>query len=197
LNSEFVAAGMRNDADGVDTMRHVFVLLTSLGMQESRGRYCEGDDTLGSSTDETAEVGLFSSSYNATSAIPQYPSLATKYAGSKALLDIFQEGVDMRKGDSEVSGSGSVLEFQRLSKQCPAFAVEFAALGLRRIKSHWGPVSRRNVEISPACDEMLRKVQALVDEMSKSDPQGFEGIRSGIMDAPVAPSAVTTTPSGA
>ena len=193
LNNEFVAAGMHNDADAVDTMRHVFVLLASLGMQETRGRYCEGDDILVSNPDENAAVGLFSSSYNATSAIPQYQLLVTKYAGSKALLDIFQEGVDLRKGDSEISGVGSVLEFQRLSKQCPAFAVEFAALGLRSIKSHWGPVHRRTVEITPACDEMLRQVQTLLDEMSKKDPQGFEGIRLKIMDAPVAP----TSPSGA
>jgi hypothetical protein len=37
--ARFRAAGMSNASDGVDTLRHVFVLLIGLGMMESAGRY--------------------------------------------------------------------------------------------------------------------------------------------------------------
>ena len=42
--SEFAALGMRNDVSGLDTLRHLFVLMIGLGMRESSGRYCEGRD---------------------------------------------------------------------------------------------------------------------------------------------------------
>ena len=41
---QFAALGMRNDVSGIDTLRHLFVLLIGLGMRESSGRYCEGRD---------------------------------------------------------------------------------------------------------------------------------------------------------
>ena len=36
--------GMRNDVSGIDTLRHLFVLMIGLGMRELSGRYCEGRD---------------------------------------------------------------------------------------------------------------------------------------------------------
>jgi hypothetical protein len=42
--SEFAALGMNNDVSGIDTLRHLFVLMIGLGMRESSGRYCEGHD---------------------------------------------------------------------------------------------------------------------------------------------------------
>ena len=41
---QFMAAGMRTIEDGIDTLRHLFVLLLGLGARESSGRYCEGRD---------------------------------------------------------------------------------------------------------------------------------------------------------
>ena len=37
---------MRNDVSGIDTLRHLFVLMIGLGMRELSGRYCEGRDQL-------------------------------------------------------------------------------------------------------------------------------------------------------
>ena len=42
--SRFAALGMRNDVSGIDTLRHLFVLMIGLGMRELSGRYCEGRD---------------------------------------------------------------------------------------------------------------------------------------------------------
>ena len=38
---KFRDAGMNNSVAGVDTLRHLFVLLTGLGMRESSGKYCK------------------------------------------------------------------------------------------------------------------------------------------------------------
>ena len=57
---EFSQLGMDNSAPGVDVLRHLFVLLTGLGMRESSGRHCEGRDMdAGNTGADTAEAGLF------------------------------------------------------------------------------------------------------------------------------------------
>jgi hypothetical protein len=177
LNEEFAAAGMRNDADGADTLRHLFVLLTGLGMKESSGRFSEGIDVTNPSS--TGEAGLFATEYFIGQKIPLYSSLLSKYANSSALLDIFLEGVSVALYDTEfVIGPGS--DFQRISKRCPAFAVEIAALGLRTVRNHWGPILRRQVEILPECDQMFRQVQKLIDDT----PNGVPDIRNSLMVDP-------------
>jgi len=162
---EFHTAGMDNESAEVDTLRHLFVLLTGLGMRESSGRYCEGRDlSADNTTADTAEAGLFQMSYDARSASPFLPQLFQQYLASPSgFVDIFQEEVPCDSSDFENFGHGDGKEFQRLLKACPAFAVEFAALGLRNIRSHWGPVTRREVEIRSECDEMLKQVQHVVD----------------------------------
>jgi len=161
----FAAAGMPNDLAGVDTLRHLFVLLIGLGMRESSGKYCEGRDRSASNTTaETAEAGLFQTSFNAMRASSLLPMLFAKYsANPDGFVDVFREGVRCSAASLENFGSGEGREFQRLSKECPAFAVEFAAVGLRHIRKHWGPIRTRAAEVRSECDEMLLEVQRLVD----------------------------------
>jgi hypothetical protein len=163
---EFAALGMSNAAAGADTLRHLFVLLVGLGMRESSGRYCEGRDRAAANVKaETAEAGLFQTSYNAKSAHPTMPQLFRQYAASPSgFLDVFREGVRCTSAGLENFGTGDGAEFQRLSKACPAFAAEFTAVGLRNRRRHWGPINRKGVEIRPECDAMLLQVQRLVDE---------------------------------
>lgn len=166
----FAAAGMNNDTDGIDTLRHLFVLLIGLGMRESSGRYCEGRDrSAGNTTAETAEAGLFQTSFNARHASPLLPVLFAQYlANPSGFLDVFQEGVRCSALDLENFGSGDGREFQRLSKECPAFAAEFAAVGLRNVRKHWGPITRRGVEVRPEADALLRQVEVCVDAAATS-----------------------------
>jgi hypothetical protein len=161
----FAEAGMNNDAAGAETLRHLFVLLFGLGMSESSGRYCEGRDrSAENTTAETAEAGLFQTSYNARRASPLLPVLFTQYSENPSgFLEVFKEGVRCRDRDLENFGSGDGEKFQHLSKTCPAFAVEFAALGLRHVRKHWGPITRRQAEIRKECDSMLREVEAVVN----------------------------------
>ena len=169
LDAEFTAAEMDNSADGVATLRHLFVLLTGLGMRESSGIYCTGRDQSASNTSaDTAEAGLFQTSYNAHRANPLLSQLFQWYLANPAgFLDVFQEGVQPCSASNlQNFGSGDGAEFQRLSKDCPDFAAQFAAIGLRNIRKHWGPINMKTAEIRPDCDAVLLQVQQAVDDGS-------------------------------
>ena len=163
---QFAALGMQNDKDGADTLRHLYVLLTGLGMRESSGRYCEGRDKDAHNTAaNTAEAGLFQSSYNLIGKSALMQQIFTSYAGSTELLSVFQEGVHCKPADLENHGSEkNGLAFQQLSKSCPAFAVELAALGLRLRRSLWGPINGKTAELRFECDWMLLQVQHAVKQ---------------------------------
>ena len=160
-------ASMDNSKAGPDTLRHLFVLMLGLGMRESSGRYCEGRDRSAHNTSaETAEAGLFQTSFNARRASPLLPKLFTLFSATPtpSYLDLFKQGVRARAGDQENYGDGDGRDFQKLSKECPFFAVEFAAIGLRNIRKHWGPINRRDAEIKADADGMFKEVQQLVDQ---------------------------------
>jgi hypothetical protein len=164
-SERFEAAGMSNDNSGAETLRHLFVLLMGLGMRESSGRYCEGRDRSASNvTANTAEAGLFQTSFNARTASPLLPQLFTQYSENPSgFVEIFKEGVHCKSSDLENFGSGTGRDFQRLSKECPAFAAEFAGVCLRNLRTHYGPINTRAAEIRTAADAMLRQVQDAVD----------------------------------
>jgi Bacterial SH3 domain len=165
-SQQFAAAGMNNDAAGADTLRHLFVLMLGLGMRESSGRYCEGldKDAPQNATAGKAEAGLFQTSYNAKNANPLLPKLFQHYlAQPSGFVEIFQEGVTCKASDIKNYGSGAGKEFQRLSKECPAFAAEFAAVALRNTRAHWGPITSRKAEIRSESNAMFMQVQNAVE----------------------------------
>ena len=159
---------MRNDASGIDTLRHLFVLMIGLGMRESFGRYCEGYDRSASNTSaDSAEAGLFQMTWDVHRASRQIPRLLDEYQeNGGGYREIFCEGVTPHRGDLDNFGSGTGLRFQQLCKDCPGFAVEAAAVGLRNLRTHWGPINRREAELRPEAEEMLQQVQRLVTGMS-------------------------------
>ena len=131
-------------------------------MRESSGKYCEGRDRAASA--KSAETGMFQASFDATNANPLLGQLFEQYLSKPSgFAETFKEGVRCRASDLQNFGSGKGREFQRLSKECPAFAVEFAALGLRLFRTHWGTINRREVEIRPEGNVMLLQVQNFVD----------------------------------
>ena len=164
---EFKAAGMRNDVDGADTLRHVFVLLYGLGMRESAGQYCKGRFKKTNTDPETAPAGLFQTSFNARNFSPLLKEMIKNFPRTPptaGLLRVFREGVPAcTTQDAENVGTGEGQEFQRLSKDSPAFAAEFTALALRKASQHWEPVQKKTVEIRRECDAMFKQVQDLVD----------------------------------
>jgi uncharacterized protein (TIGR02594 family) len=167
-DSHFAALGLRNGASDAalgDVLRHLFVLLIGLGMRESSGRYCEGRDRSASNVSaETAEAGLFQQSWNSRFASPELPKLFARYsANPQGFLPIFSEDVKPRPDDLVNFGSGEGAAFQALCKSCPAFAVEAAAVALRTIRKHWGPIDRQEAEIRPEANRLLEQVQQIVD----------------------------------
>jgi hypothetical protein len=162
---QFAQLGMSNDTDGVDTLRHLFVLLLGLGMRESSGRWCEGRDMSAANTSaDTAEAGLFQTSWNAHSASPLLSELFVRYrANPDGFRSVFEEGVHCSPGSLQNHGSGDGLAFQQLSKDCPAFAAEFAAVGLRHLRRHWGPINTHTAELRPEADQLFLAVQQVVD----------------------------------
>jgi hypothetical protein len=140
--------------------------MLGLGMRESSGKHCEGRDRSAHNTSaETAEAGLFQTSFNARHASPLMPKLFKDFMAkpTPSYKDIFKEGVRCSEANLENFGEGDGKDFQKLSKECPFFAAEFAAIGLRNIRKHWGPINRRDAEIKVDADTMFKDVQQLVD----------------------------------
>jgi len=163
----FSAAGLANNTAGPAVLRHLFVLLTGLGMAESNGIYCTGRDRSATNTQEdTAEAGLFQASYNLRLSSPLLKPLFLQYkANPDGFLPIFQERVQpCSAADLENFGTGEGHDYQQLAKNCPAFAAEFTAIGLRNNRRHWGTIKHDLVEILPACDTLYQQVQDLVDQ---------------------------------
>lgn len=167
-NSSFVSLDMRNDEDGVDTLRHLYVLLMGLGMRESSGQYCCGRDQSASNTDSnTCEAGLFQASWNASNCCTDFINLFDQYdvASPQGYQKVFSEDVSCSSSDWQSYGSGDGYKFQELCKWSPTFAVETCAIGLRNLRQHWGPINRKEVELRQDADDMLKEVQDYIDTL--------------------------------
>ncbi len=158
------AIGMVTDGGSeVDRLRALFVVLTGLGMRESSGRYCEGRDRSASNTTaETAEAGAWQMSWDGRRASPEIAKLLHEPANKQTFLDIFREGVQPREGDLNNYGDGDGLAFQAMCKLSPAFAAQTAAIGLRTLYTHWGPIIRHEVDVRPEANVLFQQVQDIV-----------------------------------
>lgn len=177
--SAFQAKGMRNDQAGVDTLRHSYTLLIGLGMMESSGRYCEGRDVSECfTTADSAEAGLFQTSFGARRFSPSLTQLFQSYGADQGgcLLPAFQ-GPTCRiatshnpacpSATSDVAGTGPGADWQRLTKACPAFATEYGAVVLRTHggpRGEFNPIRKQQAELLPECDNMLREAQTFVEQ---------------------------------
>lgn len=168
-NSNFKKLGMTNDKSGLDTLRHMYMLLIGLGMRESSGKHCTGRDMSADfSASDTSESGLFQASWGASRKSPELKSLFKKYEASKTgcLLEKFSPGISCRSGDAKNWGTGEGQEWQALTKSCPAFATEYAAILVRvhgGTKGEFGPLRRKDAELRPECDSMLKQIQGHIE----------------------------------
>ena len=166
----FAANGMHNRDSGPDTLRHLLALQIGLGMRESSGVYCEGRDQSASNTSsDTCEAGLFQTSWNASACSTDFALLMDEYSvidenHQQTALDLFSFEISCGSSDWESYGSGTGFWYQQLAKHCPQFAVETTATGLRFLRQHWGPISRKEVELRREADEMLQEVQKVIDD---------------------------------
>jgi peptidoglycan hydrolase-like protein with peptidoglycan-binding domain len=166
--SNFTAKGMSNETAGPDTLRHLFVLMLGLGMRESSGHHCEGIDAsagASSQTADTAEAGLFQMSWNAHTSSKEIDKLFDEYSSDQGacFLSAFAEEVHCSTASWNNVGSGKGRDYQELAKNCPGFAVASAAVCLRNLRKHFGPINRKEAEIVTAADTMFADVQRLVE----------------------------------
>ena len=151
------------DATDIERLRALFVILMGLGMRESSGGVDIGRDSSASNTTaETAEAGLFQQSWDSRKASPEIEKLAGRNNSVENFAAIFREGVELRAGALENYGDGDGRKFQELCKGNPAFAAQVAAIGLRTLCTHWGPIVRREVELSGQAVALFKQVEKLV-----------------------------------
>jgi len=157
------------------TMLNTYTLLIGLGMRESSGIFCTGRDTsAGPETADEAETGLFQFSRNSIAVVKSKGDLQAsldlqklvdlyKSHPENCMLDVFKEGVSQRTIDrcnsSSIVGSGPGADFQKLGRNCPAFAVEYASLLIRTLRTHFGPLNRKEAEFNESCRQMLLSFQ--------------------------------------
>jgi hypothetical protein len=172
-DEQFTELGMSNAMDGVDTLRHAYTLLIGLGMRESSGKFCEGRDRSANfTTADSAEAGLFQTSFGARTRHETMADLYDKYKADQngCLLDVFKLEVSCAAHNAENFGEGEGRNWQQLTKTCPAFATEYAAV-LMRVhggrRGEFGPLRNRAAQLLPVCDAMLKQVQDLV----RANPQ--------------------------
>lgn len=175
-------------APDVDRLRALFVVLTGLGMRESSGGVDIGRDTSASNTSaDTAEAGPWQQSWGSRRASPEIAKLASQAQGADNFAAIFREGVKLRPGAMDNSGDedSDGWKFQQLCKTNPAFAAQVAAIGLRTLYTHWGPIVRREVEVRPEADALFRQVQTIVGVPSgtvgKPGPATSSGLFAGFL----------------
>jgi len=169
----FSDLGMSNDVAGVETLQHAYTLLTGLGMRESSGEHCCGRDTSATNTTaDTAEAGLFQTSYNSHVFSSELDTLYAYWKDvktlnpQKCLLDVFSENVTCSASNWENFGTGEGLLFQALEKECPAFAAEYAAVMLRvsgGSGGHYGPLRRREAQVRVECNTMMNEIRQIIE----------------------------------
>src|SRR5262245_499611 len=165
--SKFDGAGMpngENNSTEQERLRHLFALMLGLGMRESSGRYCEGRDMSASNVQsDTAEAGMFQTSWNIRSCNGSIPPLLTEFwANPLGYREQFQNGVSPDSNDLDNFGSGDGAQYQFLSKYAPLFHALVTGVGLRFLRQHWGPINRSEAELKKDADTMLQAVQEIV-----------------------------------
>jgi hypothetical protein len=135
-------------------------------MRESSGNTTEGRDLsvpIDRVTAASAEAGLFQVSYDSFQVSPWMRTLSDDYgAGKKSCMrEVFMEGVRDKRRD--IVGTGPGADFQKLTKECPAFATEYVMLMLRLNRTHFGPINRKEAEYEPDVEAIFKAVENVVD----------------------------------
>jgi len=159
-----------NEQGGPNVLMNLYALMLGSGMRESSGRHCEGRDLSASNvTSDTAEAGLFQTSYNAHGASdPEFDDVMDEYIAnhSTCYLETFAEGVSCSESEWECYGSGRGFQFQQLCKNCPAFAVTSHGLTLRNLCNHYGPIIRHEVELKSEALDLFETIASYMNTQS-------------------------------
>ncbi len=147
----------------VDRLRTNFAFLVGLALRESHGNTCTGRDSTSSNySHDTVEAGIFQTSYNAVGG-PVRQALYKKYKADKSGCELatFSKGYDCTEKNKKNWGSGEGAVYQKLAKECPAFSTELAAINVRVVRRHYGPINRKEVTYFNGCFEMFKSIEKI------------------------------------
>lgn len=145
-----------------ERLRSIYTLALGLGMRESSGNTTEGvDATVDNPTAENAEAGIFQVSHDSIGKSPALKPLWDQYSANTNTchLDVFRERVSDRK--RPLIGEGVGADFQKFTKECPAFATEYVMVLLRVNRTHHGPINRKEAEYVQACNDLLAEIETI------------------------------------
>jgi uncharacterized protein (TIGR02594 family) len=173
--SEFKSAGM-STTGGVESLVSLWALLLGLGMRESSGQHCCGRDQsvppgYYGPADTTTEAGAWQTSYDAHGCDDTLDQTFEEYSAGaiadnpQGFRSTFEDGVSCSSADWECFGptDSPGYRHQKMSKERPAYAAEFAAITLRNLCNHFGPVNRHEIELRRDAADLFRAVQDYID----------------------------------
>lgn len=162
-------------SDAISRLRSTYTMAIGHGLLESSGNPTVGADCVMSEaihyrhcsyyTDHPgeAEAGLFQPSFDSFDAArTTFAALRQTYKqpGTDCLQTLYQGQLPDKK--RRAFGAGKTLEFQELTKSCPAFATEYESVMLRVDADHFGPIKRKEASYSTDCESMLRSVEGIL-----------------------------------
>ena len=143
-----------------DRLRALYALALGEGMRESTGNASTGFNRgVRHASSQDAEAGLFQVMPNSLDDSPWLGELYDQYRSqpSWCLREVFMAGAKDRR--QPVIGKGPDAEFQRFTKACPAFAVDYATIVLRTDMRKFPPVRHRKAQLTQACVAMFEQVE--------------------------------------
>lgn len=144
--------------------RQTYAMLFGLGMRESSGNFSEGEDKSVPRAEQSAvkaESGAWQFSYDSLNIHPELKALLEYYKAHKeeCLADVFSKNVRVKTDG--YFGEGVGLEFQKFTRSCPAFQAEYAAVMIRNMRTHFGPLLTKKAVYFEGCEDLLAGVEKL------------------------------------
>jgi hypothetical protein len=143
-------------------------MMIGLGMRESSGDHWEGRDMSADNVEaDTAEAGLFQTSWNISNCSDTIPWLLNEYwKDPNGFQPTFTRGLYPNAGQLDCYGKGDGARYQFLARYSPAFHALVTGVGMRLLggeDGHWGHIRRHEVDIVKEFDDLLISVERLMD----------------------------------
>jgi hypothetical protein len=145
-------------------LEKTYAFLLGLGMRESNGNYSLGRDytAKGPQSSKQAESGAWQFSFDAIGRDGElrkiYSDRSTNQTGSKSCLnEVYAVGIKKRE-TGYITSPADGYAFQKFFRGCADAQAEYAAVMIRAVRSHFGPINRREVEYVKACEDWLKSL---------------------------------------
>lgn len=135
-----------------------YSFLIGLAQRESSGNFSEGLDTSSDKpwTADKTEAGAFQISWDGMNAHPELKEIYARYRAHPELClkTEYSAGVSIRTGG--YIGTGEGRDFQNFVRSCPGVQAPLAAVYVRVLANHFGPINTKKVEYNADCEAMLK-----------------------------------------